>query len=59
VESSNEALRKLVETVLDMALSTVSSLNDLFLSGEPLADEEPEKDVVVAASGYQWTRRRM
>ncbi|PSS37824.1 hypothetical protein PHLCEN_2v292 [Hermanssonia centrifuga] len=40
VTSTNEALQKRVETVLDMALATVSSLNESFTSGEPLTSEE-------------------
>ncbi|KIP11636.1 hypothetical protein PHLGIDRAFT_99467 [Phlebiopsis gigantea 11061_1 CR5-6] len=40
VTSSNSALRKRVETVLDMALSTVSSLSESFVSSEPLTAEE-------------------
>lgn len=40
MESSNEALRKRVETVLDMAASTVSSLHESFSSGDAMEDEE-------------------
>ncbi|KAH7924266.1 Metallo-hydrolase oxidoreductase [Leucogyrophana mollusca] len=40
VESESEALRKRVETVLDMAVSTVSSLTESFTSGEPLTTED-------------------
>lgn len=41
VSSSNEALRKRVEAVLDMAVTTVSSLMESFTSGVPvlLGDE--------------------
>jgi cleavage and polyadenylation specificity factor subunit 3 len=41
VSSSNEALRKRVEAVLDMAVTTVSSLTKSFTSGVPvvLGDE--------------------
>ncbi|OBZ68279.1 hypothetical protein A0H81_11972 [Grifola frondosa] len=35
VTSTNEALKKRVEAVLDMALPTVSSLNEAFTSGIP------------------------
>ena len=34
VESANEALKRRVEAVLDMALTTVSSLAELYVSGE-------------------------
>lgn len=49
--SSNEALRKRVEVVLDMAITTVSSLTESFISGVPvlLGDEVgvvKEKDEV-------------
>ncbi|TFY70887.1 hypothetical protein EVG20_g2115 [Dentipellis fragilis] len=40
VESDNEGLRKRVEAVLDMAVSTVSSLSESFVSGEPLEGED-------------------
>lgn len=40
VSSTNEALKKRVEIVLDMAISTVSSLNEAFTSGVPLSTEE-------------------
>ncbi|KAH9935599.1 Metallo-hydrolase/oxidoreductase [Fomitopsis serialis] len=40
VESTSEQLKRRVETVLDMALSTVSSLNESFTSGVPLLSEE-------------------
>ena len=41
MSSSNETLRKRVETVLDMAVTTVSSLTESFTSGVPvlLGDE--------------------
>lgn len=38
--STNDALKKRVETVLDMALSTVSSLSESFVSSAPLTGEE-------------------
>lgn len=48
--SSSEALRKRVEAVLDMAVTTVSSLSESFMSGAPvvaedagLSQENPEK----------------
>ena len=44
--SSHEALRKRVETILDMAVSTVSSLAESFMSGVSLgsADDALNKD---------------
>jgi len=36
VTSTNEALRKRVEAVLDMAVTTVSSLTESFFSGAPV-----------------------
>ena len=36
----NEPLRKRVEVVLDMALTTVSSLSEAFTSGAPVFDED-------------------
>ena len=38
--SSNDALKKRVEGVLDMALTTVSSLSESFISGVPVVTEE-------------------
>jgi cleavage and polyadenylation specificity factor subunit 3 len=35
VDSSSEALRRRVEAVLEMAVSTVSSLSESFASGAP------------------------
>ncbi|OBZ68081.1 Endoribonuclease YSH1 [Grifola frondosa] len=46
VTSTNEALKKRVEAVLDMALSTVSSLNEAFTSGIPMSTEETIAEVV-------------
>ncbi|KIM45434.1 hypothetical protein M413DRAFT_442111 [Hebeloma cylindrosporum] len=40
VSSSNETLKKRVEAVLDMALTTVSSLSESFVSGAPVVAEE-------------------
>lgn len=40
VQSSDESLRKRVEAVLNMAVSTVSSLDEAFTSGIPLDSEE-------------------
>ncbi|KAF9462338.1 beta-lactamase-like protein [Collybia nuda] len=40
VSSSNEALRKRVEAVLDMAVTTVSSLTESFSSGVPVPNED-------------------
>jgi cleavage and polyadenylation specificity factor subunit 3 len=40
VVSSHESLRKRVETILDMAVSTVSSLAESFMSGVPLGSED-------------------
>ncbi|TFY77132.1 hypothetical protein EWM64_g6882 [Hericium alpestre] len=37
----SEGLRKRVQTVLDMAVSTVSSLSESFVSGEPLDSKAP------------------
>lgn len=49
MSSNNDALKKRVEAVLDMALTTVSSLSESFVSGAPvvadesgLAKEKPE-----------------
>jgi cleavage and polyadenylation specificity factor subunit 3 len=39
VTSSNESLKKRVEAVLDMAVTTVSSLTESFTSGVPVPDE--------------------
>lgn len=38
--SSHEALRKRVETILDMAVSTVSSLSESFMSGVPVGNDD-------------------
>lgn len=38
--SSHEALRKRVETILDMAVSTVSSLTESFMSDIPLGGDD-------------------
>lgn len=38
--STNDALRKRVETVLDMALSTVSSLTESFISGATTSGDQ-------------------
>ena len=40
VTSSNEALKKRVEAVLDMAVTTVSSLSESFTAGKPVVAEE-------------------
>jgi len=40
VSSSNEALKKRVEAVLDMAVTTVSSLTESFMSGVPVPNED-------------------
>lgn len=40
VTSSNESLKKRVETVLDMAVTTVSSLTESFSSGVPITGED-------------------
>jgi len=40
VSSNNDALKKRVEAVLDMALTTVSSLSESFMSGAPVVAEE-------------------
>lgn len=40
VTSANETLRKRVEVVLDMAVTTVSSLAESFVSGVPLSSED-------------------
>lgn len=40
VESSSESLRKRVEAVLDMALTTVTSLSEAYLSETPLIEKE-------------------
>lgn len=41
VTSSSDVLRKRVEAVLEMALSTISSLSESFTSAAPLSTEEP------------------
>ncbi|KIM78904.1 hypothetical protein PILCRDRAFT_75071 [Piloderma croceum F 1598] len=40
VVSSHEALRKRVETILDMAVSTVGSLSESFMSGVPVGSDD-------------------
>jgi cleavage and polyadenylation specificity factor subunit 3 len=40
VTSSSETLKKRVEGVLDMALTTISSLSESFLSGTPVIAED-------------------
>ena len=48
VTSTNEALRKRVEAVLDMAVTTVSSLTESFFSGAPVQSPDyslKEKEV--------------
>lgn len=40
VTSSNEALKRRVEAVLDMAVTTVSSLSEAFSSGAPVASDD-------------------
>lgn len=40
VTSSNDALKKRVEAVLDMAVTTVSSLSESFTAGVPVMTEE-------------------
>ncbi|KZT29191.1 Metallo-hydrolase/oxidoreductase [Neolentinus lepideus HHB14362 ss-1] len=40
VSSTHDVLRKRVESVLEMALSTVGSLTETFVSGAPLSSEE-------------------
>jgi cleavage and polyadenylation specificity factor subunit 3 len=40
VSSNNDTLKKRVEAVLDMALTTVSSLSESFVSGAPVVAEE-------------------
>ena len=44
MESFHELLKKRVENVLDMAVSTVSSLTESFASGSPLQAEEMKSD---------------
>ncbi|EJD03061.1 Metallo-hydrolase/oxidoreductase [Fomitiporia mediterranea MF3/22] len=46
VESSSEQLRKRVESVLDMALTTVSSLSELYTSEAPLVQVIGEPELV-------------
>lgn len=43
---ANEVLRKRIEVVLEMAVSTISSLTELFKSSAPMMNEEDglEKD---------------
>ncbi|PFH52094.1 hypothetical protein AMATHDRAFT_46666 [Amanita thiersii Skay4041] len=48
VACSNEALRKRVEAVLDMAVTTVTSLSGAFISGVPLSGEETVGDSLLA-----------
>lgn len=38
--SSNEALKRRVEAVLDMAVTTISSLSEAFSSGVPVASDD-------------------
>lgn len=40
VNSSNETLKKRVEAVLDMALTTVTSLSETFVTGQPIVAED-------------------
>ena len=40
VTSANEALQRRVEAVLDMAVTTVSSLSEAFTSGAPAPPDE-------------------
>ncbi|KAL4074057.1 beta-lactamase-like protein [Scleroderma citrinum] len=40
VACANEVLRKRIETVLDMAVSTISSLSELFKTAAPMMNEE-------------------
>ena len=40
MSSSSETLKKRVEAVLDMAVTTVSSLSESFMSGAPVVAEE-------------------
>ena len=40
MSSNNDTLKKRVEAVLDMALTTVSSLSESFVSGAPVVAEE-------------------
>lgn len=40
MSSTNDTLKKRVEAVLDMALTTVSSLSESFVSGAPVVAEE-------------------
>lgn len=47
VTSTNEALRKRVEAVLDMAVATISSLSESFTSGVALTSEEAPVDLAV------------
>jgi cleavage and polyadenylation specificity factor subunit 3 len=42
VRSTSEVLRKRVEAVLDMAITTVSSLSESLTSGLPVKDEESQ-----------------
>ncbi|KZT10629.1 uncharacterized protein LAESUDRAFT_741096 [Laetiporus sulphureus 93-53] len=51
VVSPSDALRKRVETVLDMAISTVASLDELFTSGVPLLSEEHAPETIKDKSG--------
>ncbi|PCH43860.1 hypothetical protein WOLCODRAFT_104322 [Wolfiporia cocos MD-104 SS10] len=46
VESTSGTLRRRVEAVLDMAVSTVSSLDESFTSGMPLSGEESATEAV-------------
>ena len=52
VTSSSETLRRRVEAVLDMAVSTVGSLGEIFTAGVPLQMEEVQAvDGLKAKSG--------
>lgn len=49
--SSSESLKRRVEAVLDMAVSTVSSLSEAFTAGVPLQTEETQENGVKDKSG--------
>lgn len=40
MDSANDVLKKRVEAVLDMAITTVSSLSESFMSGGPVIAED-------------------
>ena len=44
IDSTSDALRRRVEAVLDMALTTVTPLSESYISETPLIEKEKEKE---------------